>query len=708
MSENKTKHSTRPYRSKRRPPCDRCRHKKLRCDAQVGKGCQRCEAVGSECSFRAHTSACRPLILPETQSSLPDHNRPRSEHGDIHMGPRGFAQFQTGPLSSAIQPSLDLHLTTESVDDLLLPLQPAYHLPERPTPQAIQTLDQLQGFSYQVIGSSGESDPYLLRHCNFDDHGFLMLHKVHYRNAGGVPLDEKIPVHFLVTENELYEHARKDTKVCNKEEIRGELNSLVPLECGQRLVSLFMQFIFPNLPILSRFQLGLSASQTVPDQAILRTKPVHLLAAIYASAQPFAKFDEYLCLLNAYSVPSSDRLWRIVWEVLQEELHTPNLAALQAGLLYLHKPTEGSQSASTDSSFVWSFVGQLVGLATSLGLQLECKPMGLPAWERRLRRRLWWTVYAEDKWRSLLMGRPPYIRQDEWDVTDLDDEDFQIGQTQAEFMLPLDDQIRIHQFQYFSRLSRIADEVQLRLFSLRASQRLSSNFTESLEVARALLANLKEWYSILPSQLRVQNRLFVTIDRHGPQSGCLHFAYILLEVFIFRSLLRPMVRSAAPPRLFEEFEDAMSLTNMVDDYIAQIIEASEVEPIPAIDMSDENGIGNAVLKAAENCAARMLRSVMRMTCSDLGGFWYSWSRIGFATASSFMLLLFVQAPSKEHALRARRLVHMWRQALRGQSRGCELMNLALIRLDGLHWAGLPRRFFLPQHVKDALETKLDQ
>ena len=158
----------------------------------------------------------------------------------------------------------------------------------------------------------------------------------------------------------------------------------------------------------------------------------------------------------------------MVLELILEQIHTPHLAIIQAGLLYLHKPSEGKQSAVADSSFVWSFVGLLVGLATSLGLQLECKPMGLPAWERRLRRRLWWAVYAEDKWRSLLMGRPPYIRQDEWDVTDLDEDDFRIDQMQIDFLLSPNDQAQrdaehAQQYQHLASLSRIADEVQLRL-----------------------------------------------------------------------------------------------------------------------------------------------------------------------------------------------------------------------------------------------------
>lgn len=67
-----------------------------------------------------------------------------------------------------------------------------------------------------------------------------------------------------------------------------------------------------------------------------------------------------------------------------------------------------------------------------------------------------------------------------------------------------------------------------------------------------------------------------------------------------------------------------------------------------------------------------------------------------------MLLLIVQAPSKEHAIRANRLVHLWRQALRSQSKACDLMDLALVRLDGPHLTGLSRNFYLPRHVEEVL------
>lgn len=185
--------------------------------------------------------------------------------------------------------------------------------------------------------------------------------------------------------------------------------------------------------------------------------PTHLLAAVYASAFPFAAHDDYLCVLNTYHGSPVQKLWRMVFELITEEIHRPRLAVLLAGLLYLHKePLEGACYTTADTPFLWSFVGQIVGLACSLGCHIECRMWGIPAWEKRLRRRLWWAVYAEDKWRSLLMGRPPYIHSAEWDVSELDEGDFLLGPRQGFSTCPCDTEIP---FRYLVNLARITEEI---------------------------------------------------------------------------------------------------------------------------------------------------------------------------------------------------------------------------------------------------------
>lgn len=188
-----------------------------------------------------------------------------------------------------------------------------------------------------------------------------------------------------------------------------------------------MKRIFPLLPVLSRTQLGIDGTQ-IPDTTVLDKLPTHLLAAVYASALPFSHEDDHLCLLAVYEPPSISRIWKIAYLLLMEELHSPRLSVLQAGLLYLHKQVKSETGYSpADNTFIWSFMGSLVGLAHSLGLNLQCSLFGLPSPEKRLRRRLWWATYVEDKWLAMLFGRPPYIRSSEWDVDELTVDDFAVG-----------------------------------------------------------------------------------------------------------------------------------------------------------------------------------------------------------------------------------------------------------------------------------------
>lgn len=174
---------------------------------------------------------------------------------------------------------------------------------------------------------------------------------------------------------------------------------------------------------------------------------------------PFARNDDHLAILEIHNKLPQDTVWRIVYDSLQEQFHRPRLSVLQAAILYLHKESQARQShVMSPTAFKWSFMGSIVGMAHSLGLHLETRMCAIPMEEKQIRRRVWWAVYIEDKWLSLLLGRPPYIRFDEWDVTDLDDTDF--GPPNA---VPFSS-VPLHKvtapFRDMARLATIADSVQ--------------------------------------------------------------------------------------------------------------------------------------------------------------------------------------------------------------------------------------------------------
>ncbi|KAJ5571505.1 hypothetical protein N7535_005165 [Penicillium sp. DV-2018c] len=691
--------SARPYRSKRQRPCDQCRARKLGCQTDGGGACQRCRSAKFDCTFDKPP--------PKRQrgsgsfSSFAAQGTGENTHGIVSQI-RDTQVTRESSLARSVSQNAEPQFPSLGLDPNSTGLSPSSGIiaPGRPPTQFVQSIDQLESGYAQLFGASAESDPWLLRHCWFDDSGMKYFYKVHFRNAGGVPTAQRIPVHFMITSGELTTSIKHETRAGVGEATRERLNYLVPPEYGRRLVSLFVKYVFPAHPVISRSQLGLTAaSHQLPEMSALAKVPVHLLAAIYASAFPFVAHDDYLCVLSTYHAPPIETLWRMVYELLTEEIHSPRLAVLQAALLYIHRqPSDETRQKTADTPFLWSFVGQIVGLASSHGLHIECRMWGIPAWEKRLRRRLWWAVYAEDKWRSLLMGRPPYIHPAEWDVSDLDEGDFLVGPRQGFSTSSCDTEIP---FRYLINLTRIGEEIHETFYTLRASQLLNADFVASAEIGRELLEKLNGWYSSLPQTFRLPN-WSKSVNGLAPYPTSIHFAYLLLVVYVYRAMLRPMARSSEPPLIFD-LEDMSATSPLhVAESMLDFTDLPEIESLPEIAISDEFGTGEATLQAAEKCASVLVNFTRRLTSSDFTGFWYSWSRIGFATISNYLMLLLVQAPNVAHAARGKHLVDSWLQVLRCQSQSFPLVKLGLARLDALHWAGLGNTFVLPPHVQEAI------
>ena len=102
--------------------------------------------------------------------------------------------------------------------------------------RSIETLDQS---NVQLCGTSAELDPWLLRHCKFDDVGMRAYGKIRIRNVGGVPVNTMVPVHFTVVDDAFHEPiGPRCTPIKSPDVRREELTALVPPEMGLKLISL--------------------------------------------------------------------------------------------------------------------------------------------------------------------------------------------------------------------------------------------------------------------------------------------------------------------------------------------------------------------------------------------------------------------------------------------------------------------------------------
>jgi hypothetical protein len=228
--------ASRPYRSsKRNKPCDRCRETKTRCQVVTGSTCVKCQRSSLNCSF---TSKSR---LKHTSVQYSDGVRTPTPASEYERGVRSSAPWSQSPLMSVAvgraSQRLPANDSTLSVQPTPPTLPPETDL--QFNTQFSQSLEGMRGFTAQLFGSSSESDPWLLRHCRFDDFGTRTFQNTQYRNAGGLPLAHKIPIHLLIEPDELHETAKDETRAYDKQiSSREELEHIVPLECGQRLVAL--------------------------------------------------------------------------------------------------------------------------------------------------------------------------------------------------------------------------------------------------------------------------------------------------------------------------------------------------------------------------------------------------------------------------------------------------------------------------------------
>jgi len=543
------------------------------------------------------------------------------------------------------------------------------------------------------VGESGEADPWLCRRYQYSEDDDCVLSRIKYQRIepeSGAPRRECIeedfqepPPIFMLPDDALAEKAEPRVDEAVIEEARREVTEAIPDAVGERMIKLFFRFVYPYFPILSKENLlGRDTS------ALIKSLPLSLLTAVYATALPFMMYDDYLATAIIHSAPSAARLYRICWTAINQEMHAPRLATLQACLLILQRPP--TNRYLMDTPWRWSCTAWTVSLASLLGL---CKSSsgwsGLPAWERRLRGRLWWAVYVMDKWSLFGAGMPSHIDDDYFDVPEptLDGR----MMTDSTSSQPLSEEghdpkdllsVPAHFF-HLVRLTIILSDIVKAFYSIRATSQTANNFAVSIERAKPLRSRLKAWReesneaiaaarSTVTAGTSISNpgamasNYAVASDNDNAETldgnASLRLAYIIAVMALYRALLRAIENTP--------------------------IEANE-------DSAAAQTAGRAaVLAGARECAKEAVEFgedlLSRGAVGVWDAFWHSWSGSNFALATSFLMRVLINvnantSPTREDDVNnVKALIARWRKVLRLMSgnSGNGMTSLALLRLEG--------------------------
>jgi hypothetical protein len=549
----------------------------------------------------------------------------------IHPGHKHSSSADTSPSCQSIVPVIKLGL-----------------LPHEST-SAEPSLDKQLHTNAQIIGLSGESDPYLLSRYRYNQYNEASFGSVRIRKmCDANHQDGTLPAFFYLQPNALTGKAQPPGSTESLDRYRKEVDDMVSEEDGKRLIKLFYKYVQPYFPVLSRSHGVLDEHGTCEPRSV----PTCILAAIYGHTLPFCPWDEKLCLQTVYTPPSADSLFRIAWLACQPEFHTPSLSVLQTLLLLVQRrPTNKHVS---DTPFKWVIMTTAVSIAQSLGINRSPEAWPLPEWEMKLRKRLAWATFVQDKWLSLNTARSSHISADDWDVRLLEYDDFE-EQDRAPIA---EDVPGCEHFMRLCELTEIVDDILRDLFSLRATRALGNSLEATLEAAKPLRIRITEWNQQLPEALKLASLSSTPSgSAHLKQSpsheldgnGSLYLAHITAKIELFRAMLRTTVTDSTTNAFQALRTGALAVAREIFDFL-------------------------------DNLGAR-----------ELEAFWTSYSRANFTIASSFMLHLFVSSPGPvAHAQECLALLEAWRALLRLKSRSCDMLNLALLRLDGTFVAGLDK------------------
>ncbi|KAG8529177.1 uncharacterized protein KY384_005812 [Bacidia gigantensis] len=322
---------------------------------------------------------------------------------------------------------------------------------------------------------------------------------------------------------------RPDQGTEQYEEETADLDAIEDLVAphGRALINLYFRIVHPSFPILHK-----RVYLEKYDRTHREFSPV-LLAAVYILATGYWSYNQEL---SGSPAPDVNALETLALKCMNYAVHRPKLSTVEAGLLLLQRSRET----------FWPFTAQMVAVGQDLGLHKDCSSWNIPEWERGLRKRLAWALFMQDKWASLVQGRPSHIIIADWSVEPLVEQDFpenfadendEEGSTEVEKGRIL--------FTSMVSLTQILSGVLASLYSAIAESDIrnsSDATTGALMKAKPLQIRLKEWYADLPQCLNIEQVKF----RKLSSSGYLLLAYWATEITLHRAIVRTLATCANP------------------------------------------------------------------------------------------------------------------------------------------------------------------
>lgn len=323
---------------------------------------------------------------------------------------------------------------------------------------------------------------------------------------------------------------------------------LPPRALCDELIESYFKWVHPIVPVINRNRFMRQYQDPKNPPSLLLLQAI-LLAGSRVCNNP------QLMDANGSTTPAALTFYKRA-KALYDASYEDDRVTIVQSLLLMGWYWEGPEDV-TKNVFYWSRVATIV--AQGSGMHRSVEGSQLSRADKRLWKRIWWTLFTRDRSVAVALGRPVNINLDDSDVEMLTEDDF----IEDEDGRPTDyppDPVHIHFFMQYVKLCEIMGLVLSQQYSVAAKGRQRN----AIDLTHSDMA-LADWLQNCPKVV------YWEMPRHHFWSALLHSNYYTTLCLLHRAHMPPgggsskFPEDAAYPSRNIAFQAAAMITSIIEN-----------------------------------------------------------------------------------------------------------------------------------------------
>lgn len=326
---------------------------------------------------------------------------------------------------------------------------------------------------------------------------------------------------------------------------------LPPRSLCDELIESYFKWVHPIVPVINRTRFMRQYKDPKNPPSLLLLQAV-LLAGSRVCNNP------QLMDANGSTTPAALTFYKRA-KALYDASYEDDRVTIVQSLLLMGWYWEGPEDV-TKNVFYWSRVATIV--AQGSGMHRSVEGSQLSKADKRLWKRIWWTLFTRDRSVAVALGRPVHINLDDSDVEMLTEDDFLEDDDGRPSEYPFDP-VHVHFFMQYVKLCEIMGLVLSQQYSVAAKGRQRN----PIDLTHSDMA-LADWLQNCPKTV------YWEMPRHHFWSALLHSNYYTTLCLLHRAHMPPgggnsrFPEDAAYPSRNIAFQAAAMITSIIENLSA--------------------------------------------------------------------------------------------------------------------------------------------